>query len=296
LTRSETESQIKSSLHGFLSGLLKTLPGKELGQNIIVFDRFIRDVELNKAVFIDEKGEVSINPSELPSLNLPEVVRKILGYLGDQMEPNLSNLYAKLFIDAYEETRSSSQPAADIWLGQIMRDYGGLLSAYGVVDKLSREVNLPSIFKLMRPGSTHLLKEEKPTESYAMVKEATRYGFRLVCVSKLEPSKVKYRYGLKNVTVIWLTFRKTKEKTVSPDKLGELKLLISNTGAGSVILFDCLKEIKVVNGFKKAVDFLREIIDLCVKNRLVLVVSIDPRSFTAEQLSALEQEFGGSKT
>jgi len=88
-----------------------------------------------------------------------------------------------------------------------------------------------------------LLREEKQKTGYEIAKEASRFGFTVICVSRLEPNKVKYRYGLKNITIVWLTFTKTKTKTVSPDKLGELKLLISNIGAGSVVLLDCLKEI-----------------------------------------------------
>lgn len=284
------------SLQEFLQEVLTTLPGKELGENIIEFQRFLKDVGLGNAATINKNGGVIVDPVAIKSINLPEIVRKILNYLGGQMSTQLSNLFVRLFIDAYEEIKSSSKPAADIWLGQIMRDYGGLLTAYGIIGEFAQDIDLPPIFSSLTPGSVYLLKEERPTTGYEMIKEAGRYGFKIVCISKLEPNKVKYRYGLKNITIVWLTFVKTKAKSVNPDKLGELKLLISNIGAGSVVLLDCLKEINIVNGFEKALDFLKEVKDLCIKNRFALLISINPMTFPTEQLSALEQELKGAVT
>jgi len=67
-----------------LSELLKTLPGKELGENVIEFQRFIRDVGLGNACTINKDGKMIIDPTALRSLNMPEVVRKILNYLADK--------------------------------------------------------------------------------------------------------------------------------------------------------------------------------------------------------------------
>ncbi len=284
-----------SDLQEFLRELLKALPGKELGENVVEFQRFLKEVGLDSAVAINKSGEVIINTIALRSINLPEAIRKILNYLGGQMSAHLSELFVRLFIDTYEEIKSESKPAADIWLGQIIRDYGGLLAAYDIVGKFAQEIELPQIFSSLRPGFTYLLKDEDGTIGYEMVKEANRYGFSVVCISKLDPNKVKYRHGLKNIPVIWLTFVKTKAKAVSPDKIGELKMLISNVGPGSVVLVDCLKEIIVVNGLERSLDFVKDAKEICKKNRLVLLASINPESYPAEQLAALEHEVGGQK-
>jgi hypothetical protein len=281
------------ALKSFLHELLLALPGKELGENVIEFQRFLKNVGLGDAVSLGEKGNISIEPSALPSLNLPEAARKILLYLGDQMDPVLSELYVKLFLETYEEFRSSSEPAANIWLGQLLRDCGGLLSGYGIIDRLPKNVKMPQLFQLMKPGSIHLKKEEKPAESYALVKEAVNYGFKAFCVTKLEPSKIRYRYGLKNSEIIWLTFKKVKERTITPDDLAGLSSFVSGVGLGSVVLFDCFQEIKVVNGFKGALEFFRELRTICAKNKSILVISINPMKLTEEQLSALDQALGG---
>jgi|GEM_PF-2923335 len=290
MEKTDLISSQTSNLKEFLRELLETLPGKELGENIVEFQKFLEDVELENVVAISENGEVLIDPVKLQSANLPEVVRKILNYLGGQMSTSLSNLFVMLFIDTYEEIKVGSKPAADIWLNQIIRDYGGLLAAYDIVGKFAQEIELPSIFSSLRPGFTYLLKDEGQNKGYEIIKDATRYGFNVVCISKLDPNKVKYRHGLKNMAFIWLTFVKTKAKAISPDRLGELKVLISNIGSGSVVLIDCLKEIILINGFERSLDFFRDVKDTCKKNRLVLLISVDPRNYPEEQLVALERE------
>lgn len=278
-----------SNLKSFLQELLLALPGKELGENVIEFQKFLKNVDLGYIIHLDEKGNILLDPSTLDSLNLPETVRKILVYLGDQMEPNLSEPFKDLFVETYLEFKSSSQPAADIWLKQMLRDHGGLLSGYGVIEELLKNTKLPTIFETIRPGSVHLLQEEKPEKGYAMMKEAVQYSFKVLCVSKLEPNKVKNRYKLKNVQIVWLTFNKTKEKSIMPDDLDGLKFLVSKIGLGSVVMFDCFNEIKLVNSFKVALEFLKELKDLCVKRRLALILSIDPKKLTEEQVLALER-------
>ena len=159
------------SLQEFLRELLMTLPGKELGENVVEFQKFLRDIKLDNIVSINKNGEPTINSAEISSLNLTEVVRKILNYLGGQMEPSLSSLYARLFIDAYEEIKSSSKPAADIWLGQIMRDHGGLLSAYGITNKFSHDVELPSVVRLLEPGSSYFWKKKNQPRATRWLKK-----------------------------------------------------------------------------------------------------------------------------
>ncbi|MGQ9787719.1 MAG: DUF835 domain-containing protein [Candidatus Hadarchaeaceae archaeon] len=284
-----------SALKKFLRELLSSLPGKELGENVVEFQKFIESVGLGNIIYLDEKGNVSLESSALPSLNLPETVRKILLYLGTQMEPNLSEPFSELFVESYLEFRSSSQPAADIWLKQMLRDQGGPISAYGIIEKLPKDTNLPPIFQFLIPGSTRLLKEEKPEQSYSMVKEAIKYGFKAFCISKLEPNKVKNRYGMKKAQIVWLTFNKTKEKFIPPDDLIGLKFLVSKIDLGSVLLLDCFNEIKLVNGFKAALEFLEELKDLCAKKKLILVLSINPIKLEENQLLTLERRVGCRK-
>lgn len=279
-----------SNLQEFLRELLMFLPGKELGENVVEFQRFLKDVGLGGAIAIDKSGEIIISSDKLQSVNLPEVTRKILNYLGGQMSARLSNLFVKLFISTYKEIKSGSKPAADIWLSQIIRDYGGLLAAYDIMGEFAEEIELPPIFSSLRLGSMYLLKDEGQAKGYEMIKEAARYGFNVCCISKLDPNKIKYRHGMKNVNFIWLTFNKAKVRTISPDKLGELKSLISNTNPGSAILIDCLKEIILVNGFEKCLEFLKNVMEICRKNRLALIISIKHQNYPAEQLAALEQE------
>ncbi len=281
---------VQDQFRKFLVDLLKAVPGKELGENTVIFRRFLDRTGLNEVVSFKE-GQIIFEEDKLPSLNLLDSLNKILDYMKRQVWAIAAiENFAELFVHAYETVSLTSKFDADNWLDRILRRHGVFLSNYGVLDKMPKDVDLPPIFKLLKPGVARIFEEEEPILGYTTLKDATRYGFRTVCVSRFEPKKVRQTYGLSDSTIVWVTFGKTEEEAMPPDKLDALKVMISELDAVSVVLLDCFVEIKIVNGFEKAISFLKEIKDLCRKKRLALLVSIDPRKFLGEQLVALEQQ------
>lgn len=275
-------------LQKFLNKFLDTLPGKELGQDVIEFNRFLGDVGLNKIVTLNERGELSFALGELEPENILRILGQILEYLEDEIEP-LAESFIALFVKVFSEVKSESI-ARDRGLQEVLRKHSSFFYSFGLLDQLTLDVELPPIFKLLKPCGAIIFKEEKPSQGYDVLKQASEHNFKAVCLTKLEPSKIRDRYDLRNAKIAWLTFSKSEDSSIRPDELNRIIGLISDCSAGSVILFDCFHEIKIVNGFDKTVKFLGELKKLCVEKKLVILISINPTTFHDNQLILFERE------
>ena len=299
LSKPVTEPRIKLSLYEFLDSFLKALPGKELGQNILEFNRFLYDVGLKKVVLLDGKGEVSVLYAELRSLNLPKIVEQILTYLGKQMESFIADSYARLFVDVYEEIKSDSVDAADTWFAQMLSKHKDLLVRYGILDIMPNDIWIPGIFSVLKPAQIYIF-EKRTDRGLLLFKEAADSGIPGLYVTKLSPLEVQKQLKLKPcISVVWIKFDERTSEAIAPDELTRLLKIISDfvsESQRSVVLLDPFYELKLVNGFEKAFDFLRELKEVMVSSKSSLIITIDSAAFTPEQFAAIERELKGAKT
>jgi len=141
-------------------------------------------------------------------------------------------------------------------------------------------------------GHSYIIKEEKLDKAYEIFLDQVTHGIPGLCMSKLEPGRVKERYGLTKVPIIWVSFKEV-EGAVSPRSLDEAKQIVSEIARKhrtGVILMDCFDMLKIVNGFEQAMRFLKEIKGMVAASEWSMLVAVDPKAFTAEQLTALERE------
>jgi hypothetical protein len=154
---------------------------------------------------------------------------------------------------------------------------------------------LPGVPELkLGAGRTYMVKGDLD-KAYEVFFDQVGHGIPGLCISKLESSKIRERYGLKKTPIIWVTFRGVEE-AVNPRDLGGAKRMaseIAERAKRGVILLDCFDVFKTVHGFERAFGFLREIKGMMAASGWSMLVSVDPRAFTAEQLRALERELEG---
>ncbi|MEW6222216.1 MAG: DUF835 domain-containing protein [Candidatus Hadarchaeota archaeon] len=118
------------------------------------------------------------------------------------------------------------------------------------------------------------------------------HGVRGLWITKVEPSKVRARYGLKKTPTIWMSFRNVAG-TLSPLDLDEITRKISELEKktrGGVIFIDCLDLIKTVNGFDRTMKFVKEIGMINKTSGWSLLFEADASVFTREQLVEIERE------
>ncbi len=154
------------------------------------------------------------------------------------------------------------------------------------------ETPLPGRPKYKLGAGRSFIVKGDPARAYEIFLDQARHGVRGLCVSKLEPDKVRERYGLEKTVIIWVTFREART-AVSPRDLERAKSIASRVaklvGEG-VILMDCFDVLKTANGFKLAMRFLMEINEMVAASKWSMLVSIDPLAFTDEQLAGLGRE------
>jgi hypothetical protein len=128
--------------------------------------------------------------------------------------------------------------------------------------------------------------------AYDVFRDQVGHGILGVWVSKLEPKRIRERYGLTHTPIVWFTFREA-EDTLSPGDLEGAKLMFSeilDEPKGGVVLVDCLDVFKTANGFEQAMKFLEEIKKKVATSKWSVLFSVDPHRFTAQQLKVLERE------
>ena len=133
---------LSDSLGKFLEDLLKAMPGRELGQNLLEFDNFLNYTGLNKVVSF-KKGKIMYHEGKISSLNLFMSVDKAVEYMEKRKWAikaigSLSNL----ILNVYYTVRLSSVQAAKEWLFLFTRKHKDFLSAHDILSRLPSSAEL----------------------------------------------------------------------------------------------------------------------------------------------------------
>ena len=206
----------------------------------------------------------------------------------------------------------------------MLQRHGGFLVKHGILADIPEDVKIPAIFKELYPGKSYLFSEEAPNGAYSKLKKALDSNFDGLSITKFHPQKVRERYNIEKASIFWLTFNELKtpglnndlgrvakrsvayqyqyrnqrrhietENKIDPKNLNRFSKAISDfvkSPSRSVVLLDCFKEIVLVNGFEYAMNFLREIKEICKECNANLLISINPKVFEEKQIPTIEKE------
>jgi len=276
----------------FLNAFQAKTPGKELGGSSFRFAEYIEAMGL-KDVVVSGSGRLTFNPDELSDENIKEIPDNILKIMKEHSwVVETINDFMPVLVRTYEILQLQSKGEASEWLEQIFQRHGGFLAKQGGLAAMPKEVKIPEIFKELQLGRAYLFKEEKPARAYKKLREALSYGFASLCISKLDPQKVRERYGVGKASMFWLTFKKT-EGTINPKDFVKLNRTISEfvkKPDASIVLLDCFDQIKFANGLQKSLTVLKDFRNLCNETSSIILISINPELFEKQQLAAIEKE------
>lgn len=158
------------------------------------------------------------------------------------------------------------------------------------------ELRVKPKYKL-KEGQGYLIKEKEPARSLELFMDQTKHDVPGLWITSLHPKSVE-KYGLKRTPVLSLTSERiASEVTLSPDKLDRVEALVLDylhrVPGRSVVLVDCFRELVVINGFKRALEFIQELGRICSENASNLIVRVDPEAFTKKQLTTVDRALGG---
>ncbi len=149
--------------------------------------------------------------------------------------------------------------------------------------------------KKLETGLNYLILGTNPRVAFSMLKTLVSLGAQGLVLSTTFPNKLKKAYGLNNVDIKWFTDTTSEEGTIDPKRLEfEATRTISNfikDMENAVILIDGLEYLVVENGFDNVLRFIKKINDISSVNGATLIMSVNPKSMSQDELTVLMKDF-----
>src|SRR3989475_206604 len=133
--------------------------------------------------------------------------------------------------------------------------------------------------------------EATPEEAYRLFLIAHNTGKKGMIITRLFPQKVRERFGLKDLPIVWLS-NVGKEDSVRPKDLEKLSLAAEQflSREKGVVLLDAIEYLVTNNNFLTVLRLVQSIRDQVAVNNGVLLLSVNPSTLDAHQMTLLERE------
>jgi len=143
----------------------------------------------------------------------------------------------------------------------------------------------------LQDASTYLVYEPQPEEAYRLFREAILSGRRGLCITRLYPQKARERLGPVDTRVLWLS-NVGKEDSVRPKDLEKLALTLEQFASRErgVVLIDGVEYLITNNNFVTVLRLLQSARDHVAMHHAILLLSVNPATLEAHQLTLLERE------
>jgi len=116
-----------------------------------------------------------------------------------------------------------------------------------------------------------------------------------LCISTMQPNKIRIRYKIQRASLYWLTDTSTKENILNPKRLDfeitKVILEFIKTKKNGIILIDGLEYLISENGFEKVNRFIKKVSDLASNYDHTLIMMINPSALAPDPLSILKKNF-----
>src|SRR3989454_3283962 len=141
---------------------------------------------------------------------------------------------------------------------------------------------------LLKDSCSYLVKESTPEEAYRLFLIAQRAGKKGMVITRLFPAKVRERFGLSDLPIVWLS-NVGKEDSVRPKDLEKLSLsaeqfLVREKG---VILLDAVEYLVTNNNFLTVLRLVQAVRDQAAAENGALPLSVKSSTLAAPQTTPL---------
>jgi len=144
---------------------------------------------------------------------------------------------------------------------------------------------------LLKDSSSYLVRETTPEEAYRLFLIAQKAGKKGLVITRIFPQKVRERFGLSDLPILWLS-NVGKEDTIRPKDLEKLSLAAEQflSREKGVVLLDAVEYLVTNNNFLTVLRLVQSIRDQVAVNNGVLLLSVNPSTLDAHQMTLLERE------
>jgi len=150
----------------------------------------------------------------------------------------------------------------------------------------------------LTPGTSILLREERPEKGPAIIRTLLSSGSKLLSISRMHPEQLKNRFGLAG-SMIWLTKSEYVSEAepdvefVSPNSLPVLAEAIQQfleKNPGGVVFLEGLEYMVSQNDPKSVLRFIQLISEQVLLRKGYLVLSANPIALDQRDFSLIERE------
>ncbi|MCX8173430.1 MAG: isoleucine--tRNA ligase [Thermoplasmata archaeon] len=144
-----------------------------------------------------------------------------------------------------------------------------------------------------RQGYSYIIKCERADRAYKYLKDyMSKAKPKVICVTRDYPEKIKQKYELEDVPIIWLS-NVGKENAVRPKDLEKLSLILEqflSKNRDSVIFLDGIEYLITNNNFITVLRLIQSLKDQIAINNAMLLIPINPATMEASQFNLIERE------
>ena len=179
-------------------------------------------------------------------------------------------------------------------LGKIIKKYNPKFDLKTSVEDLMKSYGRSPFEIVLIPGTTYIVKEEKPARSLEIFSELVNTGMDGLCLSRYNPEILSERYNIPLETVIWLTQKSASGyRTVDPTNLPRLSSMISDfleKANNPLILLEGLGYLITQSNYETVLRFIQSQMDEMALKNTIMLVHIDPLFLDTKELHRLESE------
>ena len=144
---------------------------------------------------------------------------------------------------------------------------------------------------LLKDSSSYLVREATPEEAYRLFLIAQTTGKKGMIITRLFPQKVRERFGLTDLPILWLS-NVGKEDSIRPKDIEKLSLAAEQflSREKGVVLLDAVEYLVTNNNFLTVLRLVQSIRDQVAVNKGVFLISVNPSTLDGHQMTLLERE------
>jgi hypothetical protein len=179
-------------------------------------------------------------------------------------------------------------------LGRIIKKYDPKFNLATSLEGLMKSFGRSPFELLLIPGTTYIIKEEKPFRSLEIFSELISHGMNGMCLSRYNPEILYERYGIPQEKIIWLTQKTdSQHKSVDPTNFPRLSSMLSDflqKADYPVVLLEGLGYLITQSNYETVLRLIQSQRDDIALKGAILLVHIDPLSLDIKELHRLESE------
>jgi PAS domain S-box-containing protein len=137
-------------------------------------------------------------------------------------------------------------------------------------------------------GKVYLIPDLDETKTMDVYKDLLNSGYTGLIITRRRPEDIKERMS-GDSKIFWMS-NIAGDKTVPPNFIDIMILIREHVMRDTVVLLDRFEYLVLQRGFKEAMVFVQDLVDLFYGKEAILLVSLDPRTLGHEQLTILKEE------